>query len=67
VTRLEFVVPGTPVSAQAQAAAKHLWKQRVRQVAQAVMAVGVLPTLDDVVLRIAYFYVDVPAAASTIS
>jgi len=60
---LEFVVLGTPMSAQASTGAKSLWKERVRAAAQDAAAAIRWTPLDAAVLRVAYFYVnDAPAA-----
>jgi crossover junction endodeoxyribonuclease RusA len=61
VSTLEFVVMGTPMSAQASSEARRLWRERVRERAAAV-AGDEPPLLDAVVLRVAYFYVGAPAA-----
>jgi len=62
VLPLEFVTFGTPISAQGSSESKRLWKQRVRQAAYATVPIGMAPTVDSVVLRVAYFYVYAPAA-----
>lgn len=60
---LEFVVFGTPVSAQSDSDAKRLLKERVRSSADAVVTPGASSSLlDSVVLKVAYFYVYAPAA-----
>lgn len=59
---VEFVVLGTPVSAQGSPEAKRFWQQRVRAAAQAELAPLAVPSSDSVVLRVAYFYVYAPAA-----
>lgn len=59
---LEFVVFGTPVSAQGSSESKRLWKQRVQAAAYAAVVNLPAPTFDPVVLRLAYFYVYAPAA-----
>ena len=59
---LEFVVFGTPVSAQGSSEAKRFWQQRVRSAAEAQFERGVVPSFDSMVLRVAYFYVYAPAA-----
>jgi crossover junction endodeoxyribonuclease RusA len=62
VSALEFVVLGTPISAQASPDAKRLWRERVRGEATAAAATVPWLPLEEVVLRVAYFYVDAPAA-----
>lgn len=58
---LEFVVMGTPISAQGSGEAKRLWIKRVRSAADDALS-GDQPSNDTLVLRIAYFYMDAPAA-----
>ena len=58
---IEFVVLGTPVSIQGSSSAKRLWEQRVKEAASD--AGDWMPSsFDGLVLRVAYFYVDTPAA-----
>lgn len=59
---LEFVVMGTPVSAQGSSDAKRLWQQRVAHSAEDARGDWSPSPFDDLVLRVAYFYVDAPAA-----
>jgi crossover junction endodeoxyribonuclease RusA len=56
---LEFVVIGTPVSSQGTAGNRKFWQQRVHREGEAA-ASGHFPAGSDVVLRIAYFYVNEP-------
>lgn len=58
---LEFVVLGTPVSAQGSSDAKRFWQQRISAAAQAVAAGYAPSSFDSLVLRVAYFYVYAPA------
>ena len=59
---LEFVVMSTPISAQGSAEAKRLWKQLVKSAADDALKSGDQPSNDSLTLRIAYFYMDAPAA-----
>lgn len=59
---LEFVVMGTPVSAQSTAPPKRHWQQRVAEAAKKAQTNGAPSESEALVLRIAYFYVDAPAA-----
>ena len=59
---LEFVVFGTPISAQGATEAKNSWKERVKVAAREAAEVDASAPVDLVVLRVAYFYVDAPAA-----
>lgn len=59
---LEFVVLGTPVSVQGSADARRMWQQRVTRAARDAQGNGLPSTFDDMVLRVAYFYVYAPAA-----
>jgi hypothetical protein len=61
VRLLEFVVSGTPVSAQGSSEAKRFWQQRVTAAAEVAFRRAAMPSLDSLVLRIAYFYVYAPA------
>jgi crossover junction endodeoxyribonuclease RusA len=62
VPTLEFVVQGTPMSAQASSDAKRFWQERVRRNANAAAAALQWSPVDGAVLRVAYFYIDAPAA-----
>jgi hypothetical protein len=62
VHALEFVVVGTPVSLQGASDAKRLWQQRVAAAAAAARGSWSPSAVDDLVLRVAYFYVYAPAA-----
>lgn len=62
MSTLEFVVFGTPMAAQASTEAKRFWRERVRAEARVATAAACWLPLDAVVLRVAYFYVDAPAA-----
>jgi hypothetical protein len=53
---LEFIVIGTPVTSRGEA--RRRWQQRVRHEAEAA-ATGHVAAAKGVVLRLAYFYVDV--------
>lgn len=60
---LEFVVFGTPIASQGSSDAKRFWKQRVSEAARATIPGGSpQPSFDSVVVRVAYFYVNAPAA-----
>lgn len=59
---LEFVVMGTPVSVQGSGEAKRFWQQRVTRAAMEARPNGQSSSFDDLVLRVAYFYVYAPAA-----
>jgi crossover junction endodeoxyribonuclease RusA len=61
VLPVEFVVLGTPVTSQGSSDAKRLWMQRVREACEAAANDGAPPLFDEVVLRVAYFYVYAPA------
>ena len=50
------------MSAQASTEAKRFWRERLRAEATTAAAAGNWSPLDAVVLRVAYFYVDAPAA-----
>jgi len=56
---LEFIVLGTPVTSQGSSDNRRFWQQRVRQEAEAA-AKGFLPSADEMLLRVAYFYVSDP-------
>jgi len=62
VLPLEFVVFGTPMSSQASSDAKRFWRERVSGEASVAAAAIQWAPLDVVALRVAYFYVDAPAA-----
>lgn len=62
VAAIEFVVLGTPVSMYGSSDAKRLWQQRVRRSAEDSRQEWLPSAFDEVVLRVAYFYVDAPAA-----
>jgi crossover junction endodeoxyribonuclease RusA len=62
VLPLEFVVMGTPISAQGSSDAKRLWKDKVKAAGYVAAGSRPLPDIDAAVLRVAYFYVDAPAA-----
>jgi crossover junction endodeoxyribonuclease RusA len=62
VLPLEFVVMGTPISAQGSGEAKRLWTKRIRSAADEVLNSADQLSNDNLVLRIAYFYMDAPAA-----
>jgi len=58
---LEFIVMGTPVTSQGSPDNRRFWQQRVRQAGEAEAAAkGLLPSADELVLRVAYFYVSDP-------
>lgn len=57
---LEFVVIGTPVAGQGEA--KRFWRNRVAHEARAAIDVDEFATTDLVAFRLAYFYIDEPAA-----
>ncbi len=59
---LEFVVVGTPVSLQGASDAKRLWQQRVASAAEKARGDWSPSPVDELVLRVAYFYVYAPAA-----
>jgi hypothetical protein len=62
VRALEFVVVGTPVSLQGASDAKRLWQQRVASAAEEARGDWSPSPVDELVLRVAYFYVYAPAA-----
>ncbi len=52
---------GTPVTSQGSSDNRRFWQQRVRQAGEAEAATkGLLPSADEMVLRVAYFYVSDP-------
>lgn len=53
---------GTPVSVQGPSNAKRVWQQRVARAAQEARRDWSPSPFDELVLRVAYFYVDAPAA-----
>jgi hypothetical protein len=55
---LEFVVMGTPLSRYASGDAKRFWIKRARAAAEMAVGPDHEPTLDAVVVRVAYFYMD---------
>jgi len=59
---LEFVVMGTPVSLSGSTEAKRFWQQRVTRAAEYARKDWLPSPFDDMVLRVAYFYVYAPAA-----
>ena len=59
---LEFVVLGTPVSVHGSSDAKRFWQQRVTRAAEEARRDWSPSPVDDLVLRVAYFYVYAPAA-----
>jgi hypothetical protein len=59
---LEFVVMGTPVSMQGSTDAKRFWQHRVNRAAKEARTDWSPSPFDELVLRVAYFYVDAPAA-----
>lgn len=59
---LEFVVMGTPVSVHGSSDAKRFWQQRVTRAAEDARRGWAASPFDDLVLRVAYFYVYAPAA-----
>jgi Holliday junction resolvase RusA-like endonuclease len=59
---LEFIVSGTPVSVQASRDTRRFWQQRVATAASQAAGEWVPSGVDKVVLSVAYFYVDEPAA-----
>jgi crossover junction endodeoxyribonuclease RusA len=62
VAALEFIVMGTPVSVQGSVDAKRFWQQRVARAAAEASRRWSRSPFDDLVLRVAYFYVYAPAA-----
>jgi hypothetical protein len=58
---LEFIVLGTPVTLQGSSDAKRLWQQRVRQAGEAASNGAAPSSVDELVLRVAYFYGYAPA------
>jgi hypothetical protein len=59
---IEFVVIGTPISAQGSKAARRHWQQRVKDGAMNGASVAPSPFAGDVALRILYIFIDSPAA-----
>jgi len=54
-------VLGTPVTSQGSSDNRRFWQQRVRQAGEAeASAKGLLPSTEEMVLRVAYFYVSDP-------
>jgi hypothetical protein len=62
VAVLEFVVVGTPVSVHGSTEAKRFWQQRVTRAAEEARKDWLTSPFDELVLRVAYFYVYAPAA-----
>jgi crossover junction endodeoxyribonuclease RusA len=62
VAALEFIVMGTPVSVHGSAEAKRFWQLRVTRAAEDARSGWSLSRFDELVLRVAYFYVYAPAA-----
>jgi hypothetical protein len=60
---LEFVVIGTPISSQGASGARRLWQRLVREAAAVEVSASELhSSADEMTLRMAYFYVNEPAA-----
>ena len=58
----DFVVVGTPVSASGSGDAKRFWQKRVADAAKEAVREWRPSRVEEIVLRIAYFYVNDPAA-----
>ncbi|MFC3193197.1 RusA family crossover junction endodeoxyribonuclease [Marinicella sediminis] len=52
----EFTIKGPPISHQAKSKSKNRWKTAVAAAAKAKIKQGDVPTIDEVAIRITYYY-----------